>query len=64
MMIGFWLLLLIPIALLLFRDWEFSNPNSRYTGRPDPLDILRERYARGEIDAEEFRIRKQQLQSL
>ena len=61
MMIGFWLVLLIPIALLFLRDWEFSNSKSHYSGPPDPLDILRERYARGEIGGDEFKHRKREL---
>ncbi|MHB1652912.1 MAG: SHOCT domain-containing protein [Desulfitobacteriaceae bacterium] len=30
--------------------------------RPDALDILKERYARGVIDADEYQRRKQDLQ--
>lgn len=47
-------LVLIVVALLFFKDYI---PGSRKS----PLDILKERYAKGEISTEEFEDMKQQL---
>jgi putative membrane protein len=51
--------LLIWFGVALFKKVR-GNSLSTY-GRNDALDILRERYARGEIDTEEFRRRKEDL---
>jgi len=56
------LLLIIGIALLiarLFRHSDKWNSNDEET----PLDILKKRYAKGEIDKEEFEQRKRNLNS-
>ena len=51
--------LLIWFGVSLFRKGS-GHSYSTY-GRNEALDILRERYARGEIDIEEFRRRKEDL---
>jgi putative membrane protein len=56
---GLWWLLLIIGAALLLR-WIFSARADR-RGRGGALQILAERYARGEIDREEFQNRKRDL---
>jgi putative membrane protein len=66
-----WMLLglLVPIALLvglayLLRVWGTTAESADLTGseRGDPaLKALRERYARGEIDEEEYETRREQL---
>lgn len=54
-----WWAIVIALAILVFR-----NIAGRGRHRHDSaLDILRERYARGEIDANEFAERKRQLQA-
>lgn len=56
----FWLLLLalvVAAAVILWRGpgWRDSN------GPKAPLDLLNERYARGEIDREEYLQRKKDI---
>lgn len=51
--------LLIWFGVSLFR--RAGGGNYTANGRNDALDLLRERYARGEIDTEEFQRRKEGL---
>lgn len=61
-MIIWWAIVLGVIALAVY---GLLNVGRRETlggaGRPDPLRILKERYARGEITAEEYRRMKDEL---
>lgn len=59
MMVVFWGLVIGLIVLFVRR---FSN-RSDTSPQPNALDILRERYARGEIDEEEYEQRKAKLKS-
>ncbi len=61
MMIAFWGGIIVLIVLAV--RWLGSSPSrhDRPAGRPSALEILEERYARGEIDHEEFERRKQLL---
>jgi putative membrane protein len=53
----FWVVLLAGIAVLLW--WVLARrPGER---RDSALDILRERYARGELNREEFESRRRDL---
>ena len=57
-MIAFWLLLILGvIALILY----LGGSGKRNDEGKSPLDILKERYARGEIDKKEFEERKKDL---
>lgn len=71
-MILFWIVLILAIvwlarALDLGRTFQRRNDEGRPERSANPsaedhaLDVLRERYARGEIDTEEFQRRKQDL---
>lgn len=70
-MILFWIVAILAVAWLLRSfdvgtAWsgrrERRTPDTHDTHAPDPaLSILRERYARGEIDADELERRKQDL---
>lgn len=60
---------IILILLVIGAIYLFQQQNQRgsgffghYTQENKPLEILRERYARGEIDAEEYQRHKQDLQ--
>lgn len=58
-----WIIGLVLIALIV---WLVVKTTSQQTGgthtsEKSPLDILKERYAKGEIDKEEFEERKKDL---
>lgn len=53
------LVLLVVGVLGAIRLLSNGSPRER---RLDPIDILKERYARGEIDREEFEARKRDLE--
>ncbi|MDG4647284.1 SHOCT domain-containing protein [Roseibacterium sp. SDUM158017] len=57
-MVVFWVLLIVVIVLLVR---AFPGPRAE-PPRRDALDTLRERYAAGEIDDEEFERRKKTLE--
>ena len=58
------LAVVVAVAVLLFRwlggPWHPVQPNHMPAART-PLDLLKERYARGEIDKEEFEERRRVL---
>jgi putative membrane protein len=56
----FWLVLIIVGIVALVRWFSHPHPTGEHGGSK-PLDILKERYARGEIDEQEFKKRKQDL---
>lgn len=58
-MVIFWSLVIFVVAAM-FRG---NRNDTGATGAPgrDPMDILDERFARGEIDAEEYQIRRNTL---
>ncbi len=54
------------IALIVWLIWRFTGRrgySAGYAGRRDPIDIARERYARGEITKEQFEQIKKDLSS-
>jgi putative membrane protein len=59
-MILFWVLIIVGIAAL--AKWLFSMPGSRAAGNR-PLEILKERYARGEIPQEQYEKMRRELES-
>lgn len=59
-MILFWGLLVVVIAVLLRVLWGGGAPAERGQGK-SALDVLKERYARGEIGREEFEQKKHDL---
>lgn len=58
----FWILLIVGIVLLVKMLLESSNVSGR-TQEKTALDILKERYARGEINKDEFDQKKHDLES-
>jgi putative membrane protein len=59
------LAVVIAVAILLVRwlggSWQSPQPPHHGQSGRTPLDILKERYARGEIDKEEFEERRRVL---
>ena len=60
MMLAFWALVIFAVVAIFRGLGQSSGPVER-TNRPSPLEILQERFARGEIDAEEYEARSQVL---
>jgi putative membrane protein len=63
-MMIFWVLVIVGLVFLI--KWLIQATSSGKTDRrtgPKAIDILKERYARGEISKEEFETMKQDLQS-
>ena len=56
----FWIIVIVGIALL-FR-LALRSTAEQLKPAPGALEILKQRYARGEIDSEEYERRKQELQ--
>lgn len=58
----FWIVIIVGIVALAI--WLSSSPrDANKTGSKDALEILKERYARGEIDKDAYLERKRELES-
>lgn len=57
----FWLLVIAAIVSVIISALSISARN-RSASEDSPLDILKRRYARGEIDDEEFKRRRNELE--
>jgi putative membrane protein len=62
MMIAFWGGIILLIVLLL-RWMAVSDGGRGNTARPTPLEILQERFAKGEIDKQEYEERSKLLRN-
>ena len=61
--VSFWLFLLVVVVFIIKAVTGGNSGSSASPRRKDsPLDILKERYARGEIDEEEFNRRRIELE--
>ena len=58
-MLLFWILVILVIIAI--ARWLFGGGGAPGGERDPALDVLRERYARGEIDHEEFEAKKREL---
>jgi len=57
-----WLVLIIVIVVIV-RSFFTSAKSADHSANDSPLTILEQRYARGEIDEEEFQHRRKLLQN-
>jgi len=59
-----WIIGFIALALIIWLVIRATNQssNKNLSGNKSSLDILKDRYARGEIDEKEFKMRKKELQ--
>lgn len=62
-MLLFWVVLIFVIVVLVRWITNMPGPRGGDTGTGRALDILKERYARGEINKEEFEQKKRDLLS-
>jgi len=60
-MIFFWIIIIVG-AVLVIRYFMADKGGTLGASERDPLEILRERYAKGEIDTQEFEERKNNLE--
>ncbi|MBL1319905.1 MAG: SHOCT domain-containing protein [Methylophaga sp.] len=60
--IGMWLFWIILIVIILLIVKAVASNNSAVTSNQSAIEILKERFARGEIDEEEFARRKRELE--
>lgn len=58
----FWILIIAGIFFLI-QNMVKGNTDQSSSGNDSPLDILKKRYARGEIDEEEYERRRKELES-
>jgi len=59
-----WIIGLLVLAAIIWLAVRAANPNNTHEDsntNKSALDILKERYARGEIDKSEFQARKENL---
>ncbi len=64
LMMIFWLVLLVGAVVLVLRWLGISGTHGPRSGKPGPdaMDLLRERFAKGEIDKTEFEERRALLE--
>jgi putative membrane protein len=62
-MILFWIVLLAALSLVIFgAASSIRNRGHRASDEADPLEILKRRYARGEIDKAEYETKRRDLE--
>nr|WP_298379424.1 SHOCT domain-containing protein [uncultured Halomonas sp.] len=61
MMILFWGGIIVFVIWFFRSSGQDDNPRTGFYRRPNALDLLQERYARGEIDKQEYEERKRDL---
>lgn len=61
-MVVFWALVIVAVVAIFRGTSKDLGPGDRATRR-DPMEILDERFARGEIDEDEYHARKEVLRA-
>ncbi len=57
-----WILWIAIIALIVFLVWQYLRQDKTLGGsKNSPLEILKQRYAKGEVDKEEYEEKKRDL---
>ncbi len=57
-----WILWIAIIALIVFLVWQYLRQDKNLgDSQNSPLEILKQRYAKGEIDKEEYEEKKRDL---
>lgn len=59
----FWILLIVILVVIVKTMINTDNSGGKTLQDKSPMEILKKRYARGEIDEEEFERRRKQLES-
>lgn len=58
-----WWIIWIPLLIwFIVRPWPFKSGHHHHSHKETPLDILKRRYANGEISTEEYQERKKELE--
>jgi putative membrane protein len=55
------LILLVLVIVLIIRSFNQNAVTGNQSGNKQAIDILKERYARGEINKEEFELKKKDI---
>jgi putative membrane protein len=58
----FWVVVIVGIVMLIRYLWFAQKKGLSTPDKKDPMEILKERYAKGEIDTQEFEERKRTLE--
>jgi putative membrane protein len=59
----FWILLIVIVVVAIKALGNSGTTGNKNSQTDSPMEILRKRYARGEIDEEEFERRRKKLES-
>ena len=62
LMILFWVVVIVGIVMFIRYLWFIQKRDFSSFDRGDPMEILKNRYAKGEIDTQEFEGRKKTLE--
>ena len=61
-MLIFWIFVIVAVIWITKMAMSNSSGNSKPSANDTPLDILKKRYANGEIDDDEFNRRRNELE--
>ena len=62
-MLAFWILVIALIVLVIRRMSDYTNHRGHANSGKNALEILKERYAKSEIDKKEFEEKKKDIES-